>query len=255
MNLVPLKHLLIIPFIYLIFCLIIYYSQHSLLYFPNIETGFNKQTWNSIVKNNKFLGLETIDNYTKTILIFHGNSGNANTRNYYQSIFPNYHIIVAEYPGYGNNKDLSISKKSLIDYARQITRYTQDNFRNNFIIVGESLGTGIASQMATEFDIDKLIMITPYSSIANVAQSKFWYLPAHLIVKDNYNSVLNLQNYTGKSLFIIAEHDQVIPANFAIDLYNQIHSPKNNIFIINAGHNNWFEYMTAEQKHTLYNFL
>ena len=68
-------------------------------------------------------------------------------------------MIVAEYPGFGMNKDLGISKENFINHSREVMQYAKEKYGDNITLIGESLGTGIASQMASEFNIKNLLLI------------------------------------------------------------------------------------------------
>lgn len=199
---------------------------------------------------------------TKTIVVFHGNSGNASSREYYQTFFNKmicrknqYRIIVAEYPGFGLNSEQAITKENFINHARAIMKYVKANYGGKIIVTGESLGTGIASQMASEFEVEKLLLITPYSSIGEVAQSRFWFLPVGLLLKDNYNSKKNLKNYQGDTLILVAQNDLVVPPKFADRLYKSIQNKKQKIIIENASHSNWMRFLTKSQKNEISSFL
>ena len=254
------KDLVILPLFYSVACGLLYYHQKSLLYFPDKTDSFDGKVWKPIETSTKTLALESLDNYKKIVVLFHGNTANANVRSYYQRFFPSdVHIVVAEYPGFGLNKSLPISKESFITHARELMRYLVEQYGEDYAehitIAGESLGTGIASQMATEFSIKHLLLITPYSSIADVAQGKFWYAPVALLLKDNYNSIDNLQSYKGKTMLLISEHDKVIPPKFAIKLFNAIPNNKEKIIVKGAAHSNWLQHITAEQTNQVSQFV
>lgn len=256
------KNIILFPFIlfiiYLSICLLFNYSQRSLMYFPT-KSHQHDSSWKQILNESTTLGIEkivgeNIDNSDKitNIIIFHGNAGNASDRTYYQTFFNSlpskkYRIIIHEYPGYGFNYKENISKETLINHGRDLIFYVKKHYSDNIILVGESIGNGIASQLAVEFSINKFLLITPYSSISKVAQSKFWFLPVSFFIKDNFDNVLNLKKYKGQTFFIIAQYDQIIPPKFAIDLYNEINSPKQKIIVMRAGHNNWLSLLSSEQ--------
>jgi esterase/lipase len=252
-----LKSLILFPLIYSGLCLLLYKKQNSLLYFPDKTDSYNNETWNTITTHDgKILALESLDDYPKAVILFHGNSKNANVRTYYKHFLPkNAHTIVAEYPGFGTNQHMTITKQNMIDHARELMAYAKEKYGDNISLVGESLGTGIASQMANEFNIKNLLLITPYTSIAEVAQNKYWYAPVSLILKNNYNSVENLKNYQGKTLFVISENDEVIPPKFAHKLFDSVRDNKEQIVISGAGHSNWMQMMKREQRSKLIDFL
>lgn len=251
-----LKDFIILPIFYLLICFLLYIFQRDLMYFPVKDNNYNHSTWNIIQSKGELLGLDNKNDSNKVIIVFHGNAGNANLRDYYIDFFPkDYHIIVEEYPGFGLNSTLSISQENLINHSRKLMHYTIDKYGKNIIIVGESIGTGIATQMANEFNISKLLLFTPYSTLLDVVQNKFWYAPAFLLLKDNYDSVKNLHNYKGNILLVIAENDRIIPAKHAFSLYDSIEGNKDKIVVKNAGHNTWIHLLTDKQLKHIKNFI
>lgn len=250
------KDFIILPAFYLIICLALYMSQRSLMYFPDVSEVYNKEVWTPIVQKNEVLALESKDNNKKTIILFHGNATNATSQVFYRKFFrKNIHLIAVEYPGYGLNNKKNISKDNLLDHARKVMKYAKEKYGDNIILTGESLGTGIASEMAKEFQVKKLLLITPYTSISDVAQDKFWFVPASLLIKDNFNNINTLENYKGETFILMSEYDNVVPHKFAQRLHNSLNNKKEQIFIKGAGHSNWNDYITDSQLNQLRKFL
>lgn len=250
------KDFLILPALYVGLCLTLYTAQRSLLYFPDKSDTYNNKIWQPIVTNNEVLALESKDYFEKTIILFHGNTTNASSQSFYRKFFPkNVHLIVVEYPGYGLNNTMSINKENFINHARKVMKYAKEKYGNNIILTGESLGSGIASQMANEFNVEKLFLITPYTTIGEVAQGKFWYAPISLLLKDNYDNINNLKNYKGETFLLISEKDTVIPPKYADKLYSSITNKKEKIMIKDASHSNWDNFITEEQLEQLRRFL
>lgn len=256
---VYIKTFLQIGLFYVIVVGAMYIFQDWLMYWPSANVPLDKD-WQMVVNDNKsaVLGYEIGKTNKKIVVLFHGNAGSAADRIYYKNIFPsNVHLIIAEYPGFGANYHDDISKDKIIFGARQLLEHVKKKYKDkDLILVGESLGTGVASQMAKEYDIKSLILFTPYSSIEDVASRKYWWLPVSWLLKDNFNSIENLQEYTGKTLFVLSGKDKVIPYDLGDKLYKTIPSEhKTRIFVPNAGHMNWWIYMDDKQKKSFYDFL
>lgn len=242
--------------LYFLLCFYMYMVQEELLYYPIQSSFIEKDKWKPIVNNNMTIGLESIKKSNKVIVLFHGNAGNASMRTYYLNFFPKeYQIVIAEYPGFGMNSQALISKENIISDARKLIDTIRLRNPKEIILVGESLGTGIASQMANEYNINKLLLFTPYSKISDVAQDRYWFLPVNLLIKDDYDSIDNLKNYQGKTFLLISENDQTIPTKFAFKLFDSITAPKEKIVVSNAGHSNWMKYITENQTEELKSFL
>jgi len=218
------------------------YQKH-LMYHPSTEPSV-PEGW---VKTSNY-AMQTVDDHKEVVVIFPGNSGSAKRRIYYKNLIPSkYHIVIAEYPGFGFNSYKELSRVNIIEDARALLKEIIPKY-SKVILLGESLGSGIASQMAREFNIQNLVLVTPYTSIKDVAQNKFWFLPVRLFLKDNYDSTYNLKGFRGKTLVVVSEHDTVIPPKFANKLYKGISGPKEKILVQGAAHSNWIGYLTNEQK-------
>ena len=59
--------------------------------------------------------------------------------------------------------------------------------------MGRSLGTGIATALASQRTVAGLVLVTPYDSIANVASDRYPWLPVHLLIKDSYDSATGIR--------------------------------------------------------------
>lgn len=241
---------------YLLLLLLMFIFQRNLLYFPNPDPSINSD-WKPISLNDKIVALEDKSsiNLKNIVLVFHGNANNANTKNYYQIVFPNSHIIVAEYPGYGFRNKESLNKDNILSQADQLTK---ELLKRNLpiTVVGESLGSGVASYVAMKNNIKQLVLATPYTNIASVAQDKFWFMPIYYLVKDNFDNIDNLKNYHGKIAILIAENDKIIPNKFAYQLYEKIKDAnKIKILIKGAEHNSWVSSFSTTNKAELSQFL
>ncbi|MBU2645169.1 hypothetical protein KKI24_10705 [bacterium] len=84
-----------------------------------------------------------------------------------------------------------------------------------------------------------MILITPWDSLPDLAQSLYWYLPVKWLARDRFDSVRNLKSFTGKTAVLIAEKDEIIPPKHSMRLYESISVPKRLWEFENAGHNSW----------------
>lgn len=177
-----------------------------------------------------------------TILIFHGNAGNALDRTYYATAFNRlgYRVVLAEYPGYGSRPGKPGEKQFTMDAVETI-QLVQKAFGRPIFLVGESLGCGVvcAAVAKTKVPIDGVALITPWDTLPNLAQDQYWFLPARWIVKDQYDNVANLANYAGPIAIIMAGQDKIIPNRLTRRLYEALTGPKRLWTFPKAGHNSW----------------
>ena len=61
--------------------------------------------------------------------------------------------------------------------------------------------------------VDKLILITAYDSITEIAKKHYPFLPVNLMIKHAFNSKEHVKNLKIPTLILSAEHDKIIPFN------------------------------------------
>lgn len=237
--------------VYLAICIVLFFMQRSMLYFPSSTD--NAGAWNVIKSGQEIVGIASSLDKENTLIVFHGNAGNAMMREYYSQIMgESYNLVIAEYPGYGLNSSEEINQENIIRKARLLMKEVK---KGQVIVLGESIGSAVAAQMANEFKAHKLILVTPYAKIQNVAQSKFWFLPAYFLIQDKWNTVESIKGYQGTALLIVAENDSIIPPRFAKELYENISGQKYLLEIKNADHNDWLGHVTEKDLSEIKSFL
>lgn len=178
-----------------------------------------------------------------TVIVFHGNAGAAIDRSYYlRALMPLGHrVLLAEYPGYGGRPGKP-GECVLVDDARRTVRLARQAFGAPLYVWGESLGAGvIAAAVAAdpELPIDGLVLLTPWASLADLAQSIYWFLPARWLLLDRYDNAANLAGFSGRKAVLIAERDEVIPPRHSRRLYELLPAEKKRWLFAGAGHNSW----------------
>lgn len=223
--------------VYLGVLALLYFNQQNLLYFP--DTGRPDAGPDGLLRPVVYRstdGIELTSLYraphaadAKVLLHFHGNAGNIGGR--VGRIVPyadaGMGVLLAEYRGFGGNGG-SPSEQGLYDDARAaIAHLRQQGIDiDRMVFYGESLGSGVAVQMATEFRCGALVLEAPYSSVADVAQGRYWMFPVKALVRDRYDSTAKIAN-VGCPIFIMhGTADRVIPIRYGERLYELAPSPK-----------------------------
>lgn len=234
---------------YLIFLVLMYAFQRELLYLPNERYLTPEQmgiTNISEVNIKTEDGLELLSWYKKpelgqkTIVFFHGNASNINGRvGLFRKIIRNgYGLLALEYRGYSSNPG-EPDEAGLYSDARAAVNFLikeQKIAEKDLILFGRSLGTGVAVQMATEFDTDSLVMISPYDSMPDVAQHLYWYLPAKYLLKDKFDSASKAHLISEPVYIFHGPEDRVVPIENGRKLYSKITSEKTFIELEGVGH-------------------
>ncbi len=134
-------------------------------------------------------------------------------------------VFILEYPGYADRSG-SPSQRSLFSAADEAFRMLPTN--RPIYLVGESLGTGVASYLAGIYSnkIAGIVLISPFNSLTDVAQNHFPLLPVRLLLTDRFPSEKYLHNYRGKLGITVGGRDTVVPEKFGLRLYNGYAGPK-----------------------------
>ncbi len=232
-------------FLYTIIIAFFYYSQRDMMYFPTKEE-YNLSEYNlddfkkfTVITNDnlEISGLYKAPFDDKPIIIFfHGNTGHAGYRENKIRDFVNkgYGVLLAEYRGYGPNQGKP-SEKNLYEDARA---YLNKLASENIVIYGQSLGTGIAVQMATEYKAKALILETPFDSALNVAKERYFFIAfLNYLMHDKYENDKKISTISIPKLFILAGKDEVVGIKGGKRLADIADDNKKVIIIEDAAHN------------------
>lgn len=231
---------------YLALMLLVYLFQERFLYFPDASTAdladsFGLRPWPAEENFRGFVSNKPLENSKGTFLVWHGNAGSALNRTYFPDALERrgYRVILMEYPGYCGRPG-KLSEKSFISDALLAADHARREFGSPVYLIGESLGCGVATAVAKERRwVNGIILITPWADLPTLAQSKFWYLPARWFVRDRYDNIRNLCNYTGPVAVLSAGNDEVIPRKHGQRLFDSLKSPKRLWLFPASGHNSW----------------
>lgn len=113
---------------------------------------------------------------------------------------------------------------------------------DRIVLYGESLGTGIVTRLATEERYRAVVLEAPYSSIADVAASIYWYVPVRLLLKDRFDSTASVANIGAPLLIVHGGQDRVIPVRFAERLYAAAVEPKRFVRVDAARHTDLYDH-------------
>lgn len=224
--------------LYLSACGLLYFKQRSLLYFPTAES----QQPDAVSVSLKSGG-ETIKIWTRTgaspdaVIYFGGNSEDVGfTLSSIAKSLPGKDLYFVNYRGYGGSTG-SPTESGLFTDSLAVYDLVQKGHAN-IAVVGRSMGTGVAVYLASVRKVDKLVLVTPYDSIENVAKHQFPYFPISLLLKDKFDSTSRVKDVSAKSLLIIAEKDEVIPRQNSDTLTAQFPAGQATVQIINGATHN-----------------
>jgi len=147
--------------------------------------------------------------------------------------------LIVSYRGYGLSEG-SPGEAALVSDALQWFDYALAlpgaDAKRTFAF-GRSLGSGIAVALAAQRPVARLILVTPYDSLAAVAKRHYWYLPVDLLLKHRFDSIALAPALKQPLLCLIAERDEVIPPVHGERLCAAWGGDKRKILLQESGHN------------------
>ncbi len=184
-----------------------------------------------------------------TLVRFQGNGGQHGDRATAMRPYMErgYGVLLAGYRGYGRNPG-SPTEQGLYADARAALDWlgAQGHDAGSVAIYGESLGSGVAVQMAAERNVAALILQSPFTSAVDVGQTSYPWLPVRVLLRDRYDSLSKIGRVTAPLLLIHGEADRVVPARQGRRLFEAANEPKTAHFIAEAAHNDLDSYDVAE---------
>ena len=237
-----------VVFGYFLLLLVVFSFQRSLQYYPNKNDPGNPAAQG--LPEMRVVKTRTDDDYTlvawyappkKTqgpvVVMFHGNAGNISHRTIKARtmIDQGLGIMMVEYRGYGSNKGRPTESGLYSDARAALAWLEGEGIKSaQMILYGESLGTGVAVQMATEMTPYLLVLEAPFDSAANVAKKAYPFLPIDFLMQDRFDSIDKIKQIKTPLLIVHGDEDNVIPLALAKNLFEAANHPKE-INIINGG--------------------
>ena len=160
-------------------------------------------------------------------------------------------VFILEYPGYGARPGTP-SEKSLVAAAIKAI----DLVGPEVILLGESLGTGVACAAASQRpqSVRGLLLVTPFDSLIAVAKKHYPWAPVSFILRDRYESSRALQKCRAPLAVIVADEDAVTPVDSAIRLFTAYPGPKKLWRVPGSGHNEVLHDIADSDLRTAYEF-
>jgi len=184
-----------------------------------------------------------------TIVFFQGNAGNIGGRGFKIRPFldQGYGVLLVGYSGFGGNPG-SPNEQSLYKDAELALSFLQRNgvAANHWILYGESLGSGVAVEMATRFagegPVRALVLEAPFTSMGAAAQFHYPFVPARYLVLDQFDSLSKIGRIQAPLLIVHGVNDRTVPVKFGKELLVAAKEPKQGNWIDAAGHNDLFDH-------------
>lgn len=203
--------LLFLAAVYAVLVLLLFVFQRSMLYFPQPRaSGGPGSTMLLRVDDADLMVSVLIREGRKAVVYFGGNAEDvAQSLEEIARIFPQHAIFMLHYRGYGGSSGKPTEAAIHRDAAALLDKVKVTY--PGVTLVGRSLGSGVAVRLAAQSPVERLILVTPYDSIADVAASVYPIFPVRHLLLDTYESILHAPRVTAPTTMVVAEHDEVIP--------------------------------------------
>jgi pimeloyl-ACP methyl ester carboxylesterase len=223
--------------LYVAACATLYFFQRSLIYYPQPSTNGTASRMN-LRSGEVDLVIAIRERPGPAAVIYFG----GNAEDVSQSLpelsqaFSDRALYLMNYRGYGGSAG-SPSEAALHKDALALFDMARANHRD-IVVVGRSLGTGIAIRLATQREASRLVLVTPYDSLQELAAAQFPLFPVRWLLGDKYESNRHAPGIGAPTTIVLAEHDEVIPRASTERLFSRFAPGVAKLTMVpGAGHN------------------
>lgn len=258
--------------VYLGLAALIYFKQSSLVFLPEMDRGFRASpadirlpfttlrlpTADGEILDGWHLPGDTTRVTRGLVIFFHGNAGNIGHRLDYLRMFHDLGmaVLIIDYRGYGRSSGTPSEEGTYMDaattwrHATQVLGFPADRI----VLFGESLGGGVAAQLAAEHRPAALILASTFTSVPDLGAELYPLLPIRLLARIRYNTLERLARINCPLLLIHSRDDEIIPYRHGRRLFEAARRPKQFIEMT-GGHNEGFVFAREDWVRQLDGFL
>jgi len=196
---------------YLAICVYLYLNQRAFIYFPPRGVLYTSEKPVEIRSGEITLRGWVVNEGCDEAVIYFGGNGERPEVSIpdFKLVFDNRTVYLINYRGYGES-DGSPTEEGLYADALAIYDHVSQN-HSKISVIGRSLGTGVATYLASARDVERLVLIEPFDSVVNIARAAYPVFPVKFAIKDRYDSAGRAGSITAETLIIMAGKDEVIP--------------------------------------------
>ena len=233
--------ILALIFFYILLLIIVFFFQGNLLYHPTIDNYLKDQVERepNEIEKVKITTKDKIDligwfykrdlEKFKTILFFHGNAGSLENRTYKLNHFKdlNVNFLIIAWRGFNGNAGKP-SEAGLYSDAASAIKWLKSKgvTEKNIILYGESLGTGVAIEVAQNKNYAGVILESPFTSMINMGKKHYPLFPVSLLLKDKFESYKKIKKVSVPVLVLHGKEDKIVPFVMGKKIYELANEPK-----------------------------
>lgn len=228
----------ILAAVYLALCVALFVFQRALIYYPQPRSAGSAETLLTLpVDDAQVLVSVRPHDGPKALIYFGGNAEDVSrSLPEFAEAFADHALYFMHYRGYGGSSGSPSEEAIARDAMSLFDKVYADH--PQVVVVGRSLGSGVAVRLASARPATRLLLVTPYNSLEELAVRQFRWFPVQWLLQDKFESWRYAEHITVPTRLIAAEHDEVIPASSTQRLYSHFAEGVASMQVIKGtGHN------------------
>jgi uncharacterized protein len=237
--------------VYIGLAVVMMFAENSLIFHPSRYPSGNwsppgltrEDAWFNASDGTRLHGWYVPCDRPRAVILFsHGNGGNITDR---VDVLRALHdrmrssVLIFDYRGYGRSEGTPNERGVLAD-ARAARKWLATRAgigESQIVMMGESLGGGVAIDLAAADGARGLILENTFSSLPEVGATHFPWLPVRLLMRAQLNSAAKIPDYHGPLLQSHGDRDQIVPFALGKKLFDAANEPKQFLVIPGGDHN------------------
>ena len=249
-----LKFILVVAASYSLLVVVVYFMQGRMLYLADVPGRTLTMTPTDVGMGFQDVSIATTDGVilhgwfivgqsSRVLLFFHGNAGNISHRLDSIAQFQELglSVLIIDYRGYGQSTGRT-TEKGIYRDAVAAWRYLIDDrgiVANDIVIFGRSLGASVASHLASEYQPLALIVESSFTSIPDIAQDLYPWLPARWLSRLSHATRDYVRDVHCPILVIHSRDDEIIPFHHGETIFASANEPRTPL-TLRGDHNDAF---------------
>ena len=195
---------------YGVLCAWVFFTQRGQIYFPTPVSAAPGAQALWIESQGERIKVWTVPRPGERALLYFGGNAEdvAGNIELFAEAFPDRSLYLVNYRGYGGSSGRP-SEAGLVADALAVFDQVQAQ-HTDVAVMGRSLGSGVAMQVAAMRPVERLVLATPFDSLVNVARQYFGWLPVGLLMRDRFDSARRAPVVSAPVLVVIAGEDEII---------------------------------------------
>jgi pimeloyl-ACP methyl ester carboxylesterase len=193
-------------------CIALFAFQRSFIYFPPRSPALQAPVTSALsVPGATVLVSERPLPGAKALIYLGGNAEDVSASlPLFEHAFPDRALYLMHYRSYLGSSGKPTEQALVADALALFDRVSGGH--GDIAVIGRSLGSGVAVQLAARRPVSKLVLVTPFDSLGELAARQFPYFPVRWLLRDTYDSGKHAAAVKAPTLLVAAEQDEIIPA-------------------------------------------